>query len=106
MCFELPEMTILTLFRFQSRAFLLLPMCANIGTIIGPMLGGLTSDPVANYPSLFGGIIWLERFPYALPNIISAAFLFCAVLNIYFGLEEVSRYSFSQQIIELTVVDT
>lgn len=65
-------------------------MCANIGVIIGPMLGGLTSDPVANYPSLFGGIAWLEKYPYALPNIISAVFLTSAVLGVFFGLEEVS----------------
>jgi hypothetical protein len=64
-------------------------MCANIGVIIGPMLGGLTSDPVANYPGLFGGIAWLERFPYSLPNLISAVFLCCAALGVFFGLEEV-----------------
>lgn len=76
--------------RYQSRAFLLLPMCANIGVIIGPMMGGLTSDPAGNYPSAFGGIRWLEKFPYSPPNIISAVFLFCAACFIFFGLEEVS----------------
>ena len=81
---------LLTMNRFQSRAFLLLPMCANIGVIIGPMLGGLTSDPVANYPSLFGGIKWLEKFPYSPPNLLSAMFLCFAVLAVFFGLEEVS----------------
>lgn len=25
--------------KFQSRAFMILPMTANIGTIIGPMIG-------------------------------------------------------------------
>lgn len=65
-------------------------MCANIGVIIGPMMGGLTSDPAANYPSLFGGIAWLEKFPYSPPNLISALFLACAACAIYFGLEEVS----------------
>jgi hypothetical protein len=64
-------------------------MCANIGVIIGPMIGGLTSDPAANYPSLFGGIEWMKRFPYALPNLISAVFLTSAALSIFFGLEEV-----------------
>ncbi len=78
----------LTRSRYQSRAFLLLPMCANIGTIIGPMMGGLTSDPAGNYPSLFGGIAWLEKFPYSPPNIISAIFLASAACAIFFGLEE------------------
>jgi MFS family permease len=76
--------------RYQSRAFLLLPMCANIGVIIGPMIGGLTSDPAGNYPSLFGGIAWLEKYPYSPPNIISAIFLASAACAIFFGLEEAS----------------
>jgi len=64
-------------------------MCANIGVIIGPILGGVTSDPVANYPALFGGNKWLERFPYSPPNLLSAIFLFNSVLLVFFGLEEV-----------------
>ncbi|KAF4627682.1 hypothetical protein G7Y89_g10471 [Cudoniella acicularis] len=74
--------------QFQSRAFLLLPMTANIGVIIGPLLGGLTSDPVAAYPGLFGGIKWLEAFPYSPPNILSALFLAFASLAVWLGLEE------------------
>jgi hypothetical protein len=64
-------------------------MCANVGIVIGPMIGGLTSDPVANYPSLFGGIKFLETFPYALPNLISALFLLTSALSVFFGLKEV-----------------
>jgi hypothetical protein len=82
------EFITLTTARYQSRAFLLLPMVANIGTVIGPILGGLTSDPAANYPSLFGGIPWLEKFPYALPNLLSAFFLALAAIAVFFGLEE------------------
>lgn len=81
--------TLLTMSRYQSRAFLLLPMCSNIGVIIGPLLGGVTSDPAANYPGLFGGIRWLERFPYAPPNLLSAVFLCSAALSVFFGLQEV-----------------
>lgn len=84
--------------RFQSRAFLLLPMCFNIGVIIGPVLGGLLSDPVASYPSVFGhnsviggkeGVWWLQHWPYALPNLMSAVFLFISATGVVFGLEEV-----------------
>lgn len=82
--------TALIICRYQSRAFLLLPMCANIGVIIGPLLGGITSDPAANYPDLFGGVRWLERFPYSPPNLLSAVFLFSASLTVFFGLEEVN----------------
>lgn len=76
--------------KFQSRAFLILPMVANIGSIIGPMIGGITSDPAGNFPEIFGGNWFLEKFPYAPPNLISATFLFCAAMAVLFGLEEVS----------------
>ena len=84
--------------KFQSRAFLLLPMCFNIGVIIGPVLGGLLSDPVGSYPGLFGeesvlggkdGVWWLKHWPYALPNLLSAAYLFGSAVAVLFGLEEV-----------------
>ena len=84
--------------RFQSRAFLLLPMCFNIGVIVGPILGGLLSDPVESYPRVFGknsvlggseGVWWMEHWPYALPNLISAVFLFGSAAAVVFGLEEV-----------------
>ena len=78
--------------KFQSRAFLILPMVANIGSIIGPMIGGITSDPAGNVPEIFGGNWFLEKFPYAPPNLISAIFLSCAAMAVFLGLEEV-RFS-------------
>lgn len=73
-------------------------MCFNIGIIIGPILGGLLADPVASYPSIFGensmlggrnGVWWMEHWPYAPPNLLSALFLFVAAAGVIFGLEEV-----------------
>jgi hypothetical protein len=83
--------------KFQSRAFLLLPMTFNIGVIIGPLLGGLLADPAGNYPGIFGpggtiggkdGVWLFKRWPYVLPNLISAAFLVFGALAVFFGLEE------------------
>ncbi|KAI9879498.1 MAG: hypothetical protein M1830_008374 [Pleopsidium flavum] len=83
--------------KFQSRAFLLMPMCFNIGVIIGPVLGGILADPVGSYPGLFGensifggkqGVWWMKHWPYALPNLLSAFFLFTAATGVIFGLEE------------------
>lgn len=85
--------------KFQSRAFLLLPMTFNIGVIIGPILGGLLANPVASYPSIFGphslfggqnGVWWMKRWPYALPNLVSAVFLVCSATALLLGLEEVT----------------
>lgn len=84
--------------RYQSRAFLLLPMCFNIGVIVGPIIGGSLADPISSYPHLFGpgsffggkdGVWWMERWPFALPNILNATFTFTAFLAILFGLDEV-----------------
>ncbi|EAW10341.1 putative MFS multidrug transporter [Aspergillus clavatus NRRL 1] len=90
--------------KYQSRAFLLLPMCFNIGVIIGPILGGSLADPVSNLPNIFGpgsvlggkdGVWWMERWPFALPNVLSALFMLAAFLAIWLGLDEtheISRY--------------
>ncbi|KAK3678559.1 hypothetical protein LTR78_001857 [Recurvomyces mirabilis] len=76
--------------RFQSRAFLLLPMTFNVGVIIGPLLGGLLADPVGSYPWLFGKEYggWLRMWPYALPSVVCAAFLSFSALGVILGLEE------------------
>ncbi|KAF5127766.1 putative membrane protein [Metarhizium anisopliae] len=74
--------------RFQARAFLLLPMTFNIGVIIGPMLGGILSDPAGTYPRLFGHVRFFVDFPYAAPNIVSCVFLLLAAAAVWLGLEE------------------
>ncbi len=70
----------------------------GVGVIIGPILGGFLSDPVSSYPSVFGedslfggekGVYWLKHWPYALPNLMSAVFLFVSAIGVVFGLEEV-----------------
>lgn len=72
-------------------------MTFNVGVIIGPILGGLLADPVSSYPALFGdhstfggehGVWWMERWPYALPNLVSAIFLICSATALFLGLEE------------------
>ncbi|KAK1075219.1 hypothetical protein LTR74_000625 [Friedmanniomyces endolithicus] len=72
--------------KYQSRAFLLLPMTFNIG----PILGGLLADPVGSHPGWFGEGYegWLARWPYALPNVVNAGFLVCSAMGVVFGLEE------------------
>ncbi|KEY70286.1 hypothetical protein S7711_06989 [Stachybotrys chartarum IBT 7711] len=74
--------------KYQSRAFLLLPMTFNIGAIIGPILGGILSDPASAYPDVFGDVDFLKRFPYATPNIVSSLFLFAAATAVWLGTEE------------------
>ncbi|KAI8648386.1 hypothetical protein LRP88_02154 [Fusarium phalaenopsidis] len=83
--------------RHQARAFLLLPMCFNVGVIIGPLLSGFLADPIHALSSLFGpgsflggvdGVRWMRSFPYALPNLFFAITLGAAALGIILGLDE------------------
>lgn len=86
--------------KHQSRAFLIMPMCFNIGAIIGPILGGLLADPtppdsalhwLVGADSILGGktgVLWLQKYRYALPNVVNAAFLSCSFLLCWLFLEE------------------
>ncbi|KAK5376091.1 hypothetical protein LTR20_000504 [Exophiala xenobiotica] len=83
--------------KYQSRAFLLLPMCFNIGVVIGPILGGFLADPIASFPNVFGpdsviggkdGVGWMKAFPYALPNVVSAFFILVSAFCLFLGLDE------------------
>ncbi|KAL4970572.1 ASST-domain-containing protein [Aspergillus stella-maris] len=83
--------------KYHSRAFLILPIGFNIASLFGPVMGGMLSDPVRAYPTLFGpnssfgganGVQWLMHYPYALPMLANCFFLtFCACC-VAIGLEE------------------
>ncbi|KIW19394.1 hypothetical protein PV08_03689 [Exophiala spinifera] len=61
----------------QPRAFSIMPLVWNIGSIFGPSFGGSLVHPVERYPQLFGKIRFLKEYPFALPNLlISLLFLF------------------------------
>ncbi|MCJ1396746.1 hypothetical protein MMC18_009638 [Xylographa bjoerkii] len=86
--------------KYQSRAFLLLPLIFNLGNTIGLALGGALADPVANIPSLFGargalnwshspeGVHWMRAYPFALPTIVNAVVLVFSLLLAVGGLNE------------------
>ena len=84
--------------RYQTKAFLLMPIMFNVGALLGPLFGGALQDPVNTFPGVFGkgnrfggidGVGWMVRYPYALPNLMNGLLLFVAVLLVVFGLEEV-----------------
>lgn len=82
--------------KYQSRAFLILPMSFNVAGILGPILGGWLADPAVALPDWFGPGAPLhsslvERYPFALPSIMNAAALFAVFLAVLFGLEETSK---------------
>jgi len=73
--------------RYETKAFLLLPLIFNSGMVVGLALGGCLADPVINLPWLFGshglfnitknpdGVEWAMHYPYALPAMFNAFML-------------------------------
>ena len=60
----------------QPRAFSIMPLVWNIGSIFGPSLGGTLVRPTEQYPGLFGKSKLFKEYPFALPNLlISVLFL-------------------------------
>lgn len=73
----------------QPRAFSLMPLVWNVGSIFGPSIGGALANPFnvqpgerIENPNLF------QRFPYALPNIVSAMFFAVGIITGILFLEE------------------
>ncbi|KAJ3275047.1 hypothetical protein HDV01_001553 [Terramyces sp. JEL0728] len=56
----------------RANAFALIGLCFGIGSIVGPILGGLLSDPVTNFPAVFGASVLFKENPYLLPCLCSA----------------------------------
>ncbi|KAI1114109.1 MFS transporter [Nemania sp. NC0429] len=81
--------------KYQSRAFLILPISFSVASTLGPLMGGLLADPVLTLPGLFGegalwGFDWIFKYPYALPSLINTVTLTITGLIVLFGLEETS----------------
>ncbi|KAE8446082.1 hypothetical protein EG329_012590 [Mollisiaceae sp. DMI_Dod_QoI] len=86
--------------KYQSRAFLLLPLVFNSGVVIGLFLGGCLAQPIINIPWLFGpegawnfskdpeGVAWMRAYPFALPTLFNAGVLMCSLFFAVFGLKE------------------
>ncbi|QPH09540.1 hypothetical protein C2857_000372 [Epichloe festucae Fl1] len=65
--------------RFESRAVLLLPAAFNVGSVVGPVLGGFLAEGAV---SGTGGMqTWFPAWPFALPNMVNGIMLVgCAAL--------------------------
>lgn len=82
--------------KYQSRAFLILPMSFNVAGILGPILGGWLADPAVTLPDWFAPgapfyTSFVETYPFALPSIVNGLALFGVFLAVLFGLEETSK---------------
>ncbi|KAI0483776.1 major facilitator superfamily domain-containing protein [Xylaria cf. heliscus] len=86
--------------KYQTKAFLLLPLVFNSGMVLSLALGGCLAEPVVNLPALFGpdgifnwnsnteGVQWALEYPYALPALLNAFLLGTSLLLAVLGLKE------------------
>ncbi|QUC21471.1 uncharacterized protein UV8b_05714 [Ustilaginoidea virens] len=72
----------------QPRAFSVMPLVWSLGSVVGPAFGGLFADPARQYPALFEGVWFFEKFPYALPNLIAALFFLVSLTSATLFLKE------------------
>ncbi|KAK6515141.1 hypothetical protein TWF506_007486 [Arthrobotrys conoides] len=68
----------------QARAFSLFAFTGNLGILFGPLIGGVLAEPASQYPSIFHGVPFFERYPYALSSFAVGAIglvitLICAI---------------------------
>ncbi|KAI1429656.1 major facilitator superfamily domain-containing protein [Xylaria sp. FL1777] len=86
--------------KYQTKAFLLLPLVFNSGMVLSLALGGCLAEPVVNLPALFGpsgifnssgnpdGVVWTLEYPYALPALLNAFLLGTSLFLAVLGLKE------------------
>ncbi|EOA80851.1 uncharacterized protein SETTUDRAFT_157834 [Exserohilum turcica Et28A] len=72
--------------RFQARAFVLLPICTSLASVLGPLIAGLTVE--ANPQTQINNHSLLDRYPYALPPLINSVLLLVPLLATFLFLEE------------------
>ncbi|KAJ4174397.1 hypothetical protein NW754_004814 [Fusarium falciforme] len=82
--------------KYQSRAFLLLPLSFNAASMLGPVLGGILADPSKTLPNYFGegamfDFQWIRDYPFALPSMLNAFFLAVSTIITVLFLEETSK---------------
>ncbi|KAI9697153.1 MAG: hypothetical protein M1820_007888 [Bogoriella megaspora] len=69
----------------QPRAFSIMPLIWNIGSVLGPAIGGALANPLRVKAREGMGLhkegSLLERFPFALPNLLAAGLFVISILN-------------------------
>lgn len=57
-----------------------MPVVYNLGSILGPVVGGALANPYHRAPGMPAGPHLFEKFPYALPNIATACFFLLGIV--------------------------
>src|ERR1700744_3622761 len=64
----------------QPRAFSIMPLVWNVGSVFGPSVGGSLVHPVERYPNIFGKAKLLKEYPFALPNLLISVLFMCGIM--------------------------
>ncbi|KAJ3038791.1 hypothetical protein HDV00_000279 [Rhizophlyctis rosea] len=72
----------------QARSFSWFAFAGTLGIFLGPLIGGALADPAGQYPGVFGGVEFFEKFPYALSCIVVGCIGLTAVVTSALFLEE------------------
>jgi sugar phosphate permease len=86
----------------QARAFSLFGLTWSVGGIVGPLIGGLLSNPADQYPSVFGNVEFLKKFPYLLPNLAVASLGVTGLIIGYCTLNETKPSIVSRKFVKLS----
>lgn len=76
----------------QPRAFSIMPLVWSLGSIFGPSFGGFFAKPTENLHGIFGNNKFLEKYPFALPNIVASVLFMIGISTGIFFLKV--RFSF------------
>ncbi|KAF8872620.1 major facilitator superfamily multidrug-resistance, DHA1 sub-family [Infundibulicybe gibba] len=71
-----------------ADAFALLPLMWSVGVTVGPILGGVLSNPADRWPAIFGNSTFFRQHPYSLPCTAAAAIAFVSFSLSFLGLKE------------------
>jgi hypothetical protein len=71
-----------------AKAYATQPFVWMLGGIIGSAMGGFLAQPAHFYPSLFPADGLFGRYPYLLPNLVSATIVVLVIIQGIFLLEE------------------
>ncbi|KAF3399355.1 putative membrane protein, partial [Talaromyces pinophilus] len=72
----------------QPLAFSMMPLVWSIGSIFGPAFGGALANPAVKHPEIFGNWEIFKKYPFALPNILSAILFVVGITTGFLFLEE------------------
>ncbi|KAH9054502.1 MFS general substrate transporter [Lactarius vividus] len=70
-----------------AQGFSVLPVAWSLGRVIGPLIGGVLSRPQDRWPNVFSHSFWAD-YPYFLPCLVAATFIFLSLVIIGLYLEE------------------